>query len=800
MFLKWGEMQLSSAQLVGASDETLIEATRAGNNNAYAELWSRHSPAALIAARSVTRLEDPDDLVSEAFTRILQALHEGRGPSTAFRPYLLVSVRNIAVSRSRARRETNLEEAEEIADPLLTEATMVASFEQSAVATAYQTLPKRWQQVLWYSEVENMPTENISVILGVSPKNVPTLAFRAREGLRQAWIQAHISSTAPSSEHRWVLGQLGRYTRGAVTESRRARIDNHLAECRDCAKKASEARTVGSTLALALLGLVLGGGATAYAAWTGVGVAAASAATLTGTLVSESARVAVAASSGAGSTAASGSMAQLGFFARIGQWSAASPGIAISTGVLVVIGAVGAAALAANLISGGGASSNLVAEPASSIAAPNTTQPSSSAPVPSATTTPNATAIPAVVVLPTAGVPATTVAPPPTTMPPTPSTSPTASPSATTTPSVGATLSASASPSLTTPEPPVLIANTATVDTANGALSPVFTGEAISGSSVTVQIDGQNVDSTQATAKHTWSSVPRIQLTAGMHTATIAFQSPTGANAVQTMDFALVSPSAVIGFAPGTFSPQIEVSGIAGTTYQLLVDGQTMTTMTLGDDGNAVTHSLPPIAWDTLSAAAVTLQAVSADRVGPEVALALPAVVPEISTVDTGGGAFYPVVSGRAPAGATVNVTDGADRVSVVADSSGEWKTGQLENVTTGAPTFVSASIGDGVAAASTTFTVKDYYLVVTPSVGAGTEPFPRMFIDLIVGVTYTVTAAPYGTCQTAFSTTVVATSNRTQVIFPACQMGNYDGIFAQAISEDRSGPLATALQNPPSE
>ncbi len=59
--------------LADRTDADLIGATRAGDDQAYAELWTRHHPAALRQARALTR-NDPEDLVSEAFSRILAIL------------------------------------------------------------------------------------------------------------------------------------------------------------------------------------------------------------------------------------------------------------------------------------------------------------------------------------------------------------------------------------------------------------------------------------------------------------------------------------------------------------------------------------------------------------------------------------------------------------------------------------------------------------------------------------------------------------------------------------------------------
>ncbi|MFT4124593.1 MAG: hypothetical protein QM635_12280, partial [Microbacteriaceae bacterium] len=79
-------------------DETLIRRTRAGDRQAFGELWRRHCHTGIAAARSFSRLAADDlasvdlasdDLVSEAFTRVHKRTVDGGGPGGAFRPYLL---------------------------------------------------------------------------------------------------------------------------------------------------------------------------------------------------------------------------------------------------------------------------------------------------------------------------------------------------------------------------------------------------------------------------------------------------------------------------------------------------------------------------------------------------------------------------------------------------------------------------------------------------------------------------------------------------------------------------------------
>jgi DNA-directed RNA polymerase specialized sigma24 family protein len=84
------------------SDAELISRVRGGDVAAYGDLFARHVQAANRLARQLVRGPDADDLVSEAFAKVLHVLQSGGGPDVAFRAYLLTAVRRLHVDRIRA--------------------------------------------------------------------------------------------------------------------------------------------------------------------------------------------------------------------------------------------------------------------------------------------------------------------------------------------------------------------------------------------------------------------------------------------------------------------------------------------------------------------------------------------------------------------------------------------------------------------------------------------------------------------------------------------------------------------------
>ncbi|MCG1037968.1 zf-HC2 domain-containing protein, partial [Polaribacter sp. DS7-9] len=99
-------------------------------------------------------------------------------------------------------------------------------------------------------EIEQMKPAAIGALLGMSAGAVSQLTFRAREGLREAWIQAHLRSVGEGSDCQWTIEHLGAYSRGNLGARAQQRIDDHLEGCARCMIVAAEAKDVSSRLAL----------------------------------------------------------------------------------------------------------------------------------------------------------------------------------------------------------------------------------------------------------------------------------------------------------------------------------------------------------------------------------------------------------------------------------------------------------------------------------------------------------------------------------------------------------------------
>ncbi|MHA7199684.1 SpaH/EbpB family LPXTG-anchored major pilin [Arthrobacter alkaliphilus] len=208
---------------------------RDGDPAAFDVLYRRHVAAARFVARAQTdNPSDAEDVVSEAFASIFQALSEGKGPDQFFRSYLLTAVRRIAHDRNRKARRTQAVGDDEFLDSVaVDEDTVLEAFESSTMAKAFRSLPERWQAALWHVDIEGLKPAAAAPFIGLTPNGVSSLVIRAREGLRQAYLQNHISVSGddPCVEF---SSQLGKYVRDGLKRTSRERIAAHLEECPKC--------------------------------------------------------------------------------------------------------------------------------------------------------------------------------------------------------------------------------------------------------------------------------------------------------------------------------------------------------------------------------------------------------------------------------------------------------------------------------------------------------------------------------------------------------------------------------------
>ncbi|MDQ7808932.1 sigma-70 family RNA polymerase sigma factor [Amycolatopsis sp. A133] len=241
------------------SDAALIAAVRGGDIAAYGELYDRHLAAARrVAAAIAADRAEREDLIAEGFTRVLRILRSGDGPDEDFRPYLLTTIRNTMISWRR--RDSAVSLVAEVPDVLPgagSDEPVGSRMHATVAADAFASLPERWRTVLWRTEIDGEPPARIAEDLGMTPNGVAALAYRAREGLRQAYLDQHVPA-ARRRNCRNVTGQLARWVRDGISDHKAHRIAAHLDRCPDCRELAAGLRQLNEELPAAVAPLILG--------------------------------------------------------------------------------------------------------------------------------------------------------------------------------------------------------------------------------------------------------------------------------------------------------------------------------------------------------------------------------------------------------------------------------------------------------------------------------------------------------------------------------------------------------------
>ncbi|MFI8522361.1 sigma-70 family RNA polymerase sigma factor [Streptomyces sp. NPDC085481] len=315
------------------SDAELVQRMRGGDDSAYEELFRRHSEAVRRYARTCCRdAHTADDLTAEVFVRTLQAVRGGAGPEQAVRAYLLTTVRRVAASWTKTQRREHLVEdfavfaagaarGSEVSDQdtldLGADVRAMHEAERSLAMQAFRSLPERWQAVLWHTTVEEESPSEVAPLFGLTANATAVLASRAREGLKQAYLQAHVSeSLTAGGDCARYADRLGAFARGGLRMRAERGLRKHLDECAKCRLAAGELAHVNAGIPALLPVAVIGWFAAGYSlkaagvvagGVAGAGAAGAAAATTgTGAATSTAGASSAAAAEGLGIPAKAG--------------------------------------------------------------------------------------------------------------------------------------------------------------------------------------------------------------------------------------------------------------------------------------------------------------------------------------------------------------------------------------------------------------------------------------------------------------------------------------------------------------
>ncbi len=254
---------------------------------------------------------------------------------------------------------------------------------------------------------------------------------------------------------------------------------------------------------------------------------------------------------------------------------------------------------------------------------------------------------------------------------------------------------------LLAPAAPLLIAPTGLINTA----TPVVTGTAEPGSTVTVTVDGAVAGTVTASASESWSFTLATPLAQGAHSATATATDAAGNASAPSAPLSFtvdsVAPASPVLTAPAaainTTTPTVTGTAEPGSTVTVTVDGTVAGMVTasasgdwsfiratpLGQGAHTVTATARDAAGNTSAPSA--LRSFTVDSVAP----ASPVLIAPAATLNT----TTPTVTGTAEPGSTVTVTvDGAVVGTVTVGTSGTWSITGATPLAQGAHTAIATA------------------------------------------------------------------------------------------------------------
>ncbi|MGW2824550.1 ricin-type beta-trefoil lectin domain protein [Streptomyces sp. NPDC001443] len=231
------------------------------------ELLDRHWEAAFTYARLCT--DGPRAagmLTTAAFTRLFGESMRHEGPTAAWRPRLLVTVRRIAAEWDTDDRRDLLHPALRSAaeDGDRAAARLLPPANRRLLSSAFQRLPQAARCLLWHVEVEAESLSVPAALIGLDEEGARVALRRGRDRMREECLQLH-QELAPRQECRQYLRLLDvTYRRGGSAVDPDLR--EHLDGCRHCRDTADQLAVFNTGFGLALAEGVLGWGAADYVA------------------------------------------------------------------------------------------------------------------------------------------------------------------------------------------------------------------------------------------------------------------------------------------------------------------------------------------------------------------------------------------------------------------------------------------------------------------------------------------------------------------------------------------------------
>jgi RNA polymerase sigma-70 factor, ECF subfamily len=170
------------------TDENLARAFAAGDNLAFAALYSRYKqPVYVFALRMLRQPDKARDTFQSAFLKTFECRPE-LAQVVRFRSWLFTVVRNLCLNE--LRREKSIDSSYEEMDELPGEdegAVLEREDQSRLLLNAIERLRPEYREVLLLREYEDLAYEEIATITGTTESAVKSRLFRARQELHRSF-------------------------------------------------------------------------------------------------------------------------------------------------------------------------------------------------------------------------------------------------------------------------------------------------------------------------------------------------------------------------------------------------------------------------------------------------------------------------------------------------------------------------------------------------------------------------------------------------------------------------------------
>jgi RNA polymerase sigma-70 factor (ECF subfamily) len=239
------------------TDEALLAALQAGDEQAVGKLLERYAPAVYrFGAKMCRDPEDAKDVMQDTLLAAARGLREFRGGAT-LSTWLFTIARSFCIKKRRQRVGTPSEivplESESprripATDPQPDEAAGDRQIGAALDAAIHQLEPV-YREVLVLRDVEGLTAPEVATVLGIGVDAVKSRLHRARIFVRDRLAPLLAAPAEPSVAAGCldVVPILSQYLEGEIGADQCAEMDRHVAQCTRCQARCDSLR---STLAL----------------------------------------------------------------------------------------------------------------------------------------------------------------------------------------------------------------------------------------------------------------------------------------------------------------------------------------------------------------------------------------------------------------------------------------------------------------------------------------------------------------------------------------------------------------------